>query len=75
MRHKTFPKNKEKKLKETIQELKARINQLEKENKFLNQELQGRIQVAKPKSKVQSSFDEWRIDFLKRYRKEVLGKE
>lgn len=75
MRHKTFPKDREKKLKDTIKELKAHINYLEKENKFLNAELQGRIPSTKPKAKVELSHEEWRRDFLKRYKREVKGEE
>ena len=73
-KHRSFPKEREKKLKETIQELKSKINFLEKENKFLKQELEGRIQPRKEKSHVELSPEEWRQDFLRRFKKEVLNK-
>lgn len=51
------------------------MNQLEKENKFLKLELEGRISPKKEKSKVEITHEEWRQGFLKRYKKEVLNKD
>lgn len=76
--HRSFPKDREKKLKETIKELKSQINHLEKQNKFMKDEA---INLLKPvrerkvivdKSKL--SFDDWRKDFVKRFEREVLKK-
>lgn len=77
MNHRTYPKDGIKKAKETIQELKARINYLEKENKFLRDEIQDRmkpIRERKNSNKVGSTLEDWKKDFVKRFRKEVLNK-
>lgn len=75
MKHRSFPKEREKKLKQTIQELKGRVNFLEKENKFLKQELEGRIQQrTKSQTIIVQTHEEWRKDFLDRYKREVLSK-
>lgn len=75
----TFPKEGVKKDKETIRDLKAELRQRDKEIRFLRQELE---HVAKPArerkphvDQKDRSYEDWRKDFLKRHRKEVLGKE
>ena len=77
--HKTFPKEGTKKLKETIRDLRALIKQKEKEIKFLMNELENivkptrerRGEVERPKP----GSDAWRKDFVRRFKREVLGTE
>lgn len=72
---KTFPKEGIKKDKQTIRDLKAQVNSLEKEIRFLERELLATMRPERVKPvKADPSFDEWRRDFIKRFQKEVLGK-
>lgn len=75
----TFPKDGLKKANETIQELKAIIRQNEKDNRLLREELENIMKpVRKRKHHIDRNkmpMDEWRVDFVKRFKKEVLGIE
>jgi hypothetical protein len=73
---KTFPKEGIKKDRQTIRDLKALISKLEKEIRFLQRELLATMKPGRdPKpDKSDTSFEEWRKDFLARFKKEVLGK-
>ncbi len=72
--HKTFPKQGSKKLKETIQDLKAYINELESRNEFLEKQFNNNntIQAVDPEREKTLTMDEirenWRKDFLRRIR-------
>lgn len=72
---KTFPKEGTKKDKQTIRDLKAQLNKSEKEIKFLRRELLATMKPELERSvKSDPSFEDWRKDFLKRFKKEVLDK-
>lgn len=75
-RSSTFPKEGVKKDKQTIRDLKAQINKLEKEIRFLERELLAIMKPVRERKPVKPdpSFEEWRRDFLKRFKKEVLDK-
>lgn len=75
MSKKTFPKEGVRKLKQTIQDLKAYINELEARNDFLEIQL-GRPDSSKEVEDMKSlkeqtpeeSREAWRKDFMKRVR-------
>ena len=75
---KTFPKDNDKRLKQTVHDLRAQLKHYMKENDFLRRELSDimkPVRKRKDKSDVKSdSFEAWRDSFLKRFNKEVLGK-
>lgn len=69
----THPKNGERRLKHTIQELKAENNRLERENRQLREEIQNLMKPARPrkehveqKSPKKMTETEWRQDFIRR---------
>lgn len=74
---KTFPKDGLKKLKDTVHELRGKLNEVEKENRFLRKEIEA---IMKPKSKTQVPTvpvptEDWRKDFLRRLQAEVFDKK
>lgn len=79
MKHRTFPKEGVQKLKDTVKELRSQINKLEKENRFLMDEIQNvmkpqrsrKLHQDKPRDR---NYDEWRKDFMKRMALEVFKK-
>jgi hypothetical protein len=73
---KTFPKEGTKRDKQTIRELRALLGSQEKEIRFLKQELLNTMRPGREKveTKPEPGFEEWRKDFLERFKKEVLGK-
>lgn len=76
MKHKTFPKDGVRKLKETIHELKAYINELEARNDFLEKQLNQDVPGTKSDDQLEmldmeeqtpeERREAWRKDFLKR---------
>lgn len=79
MRSRTFPKENQKRLNETIRDLKAELRQRDREIKFLRDELDN---ITKPtrerKTHVEKdklSQEEWRADFIKRFKRDVLGEK
>lgn len=66
----TYPKEGERKLKETIRELRAEITRLEKENRLLNEEIQNIVKPVRTRKTHQDTRkmtnEEWRKDFLRR---------
>jgi hypothetical protein len=74
--NKTFPKEGTKKDKQTIRALKAQISALEKEIRFLERELLNIMKPVRERKVVKPdpTFEDWRKDFLKRFKKEVLSK-
>lgn len=75
---KTFPKDGMKKLKQTISDLKAENRRLIKENNFLRAEIENLAKPSRKRKKnitLDGSHEQWRKDFLKRFRRQVLGEE
>lgn len=75
---KTFPKEGEKKKNETIQKLRGRIKYLEKKVKFLENELINVVKpvrrdpkLEEPTGNVEKSKEEWRKEFLKKFRQSL----
>ena len=71
----TYPKNGERRLRETVKDLKSMLNQLRKENRVLRQELENimkpertRREHVEEKSPKMMTQDEWRLDFIKHFR-------
>lgn len=80
MRSKTFPKENQKKLNGTIRELKAKLKHVEKERDFYKEEVENITKPQRDRKTHQDKppemdHDSWRKDFLKRYKREVLGEE
>lgn len=79
MRSRTFPKENQKKLNETIRDLKALLRQRDKEITFLRNELQSIMKPTrdrKPHVEIDKlTHDEWKKDFIRRFKKEVLGEK
>lgn len=77
MRNRTFPKEHKKKMNETIRDLKAELRQKDKEVRFLQNELENIMKpVRERKVKVeQLDHDSWKKDFIKRWKKDVLGEK
>jgi len=77
MRHKSFPKEGRKKENETIKELRATIKSLEKQVTFLKNEITNIMKPVRDRKphidRSKMDYDEWRKDFIKRWRKDVLG--
>lgn len=83
---KTFPKTGAKKQNDTIKKLKDRVRYLEKKIKFFEKELFKFIsnpeQLTSPKERVkikaqeeQLPLDEWRKDFLKKFKESLKQRE
>ena len=71
----THSKNGERRLKQTIQELKAEKNRLERENFRLREELKNLVKPVRPrkehveqKSQRKMTETEWRLDFIRRHK-------
>lgn len=69
----TFPKEREKKLKQKIQELRSRLRSVEKENRILKDELSN---IMKPvrrrrthKTQRKHTYEDWRTRFLEEVRR------
>jgi hypothetical protein len=77
--HRTFPKENQKKLNQIIRDLKSLLRQKDKEIAFLRSELQNIIKpVRERKAHVEQQnldYDAWRKDFVRRFKKEVLGEK
>lgn len=77
MRNRTFPKENQKKLNETIRELKALVRKQQKEISFLKEEIENLVKpvrVRKPQGeRPEPGSDAWRQDFIKRFKRDVLG--
>lgn len=79
MRNKTFPKENQKKLNQTVSDLKAKLRQVEKERDFYKNEIENlvkpsrsrKVQIEQPKM----DEDVWRADFIKRFKRDVLGEK
>ena len=74
-----MPKDGLRKAKETIHDLKSELSQAHKEIRFLKNELESvmrhpRVRNVKAPEPVQS-YDEWRRDFLHRFKTEVLNEK
>lgn len=67
-RPKSFPKENERKLKDQIQKLKAKLKQVEKENKVMKAELQNIMKPVRKrrrhKEQPKQTFEVWREQFL-----------
>lgn len=79
MRNRTFPKENQKKLNETIRDLKALLRQKDKEIKFLRDELDNVMKPVRDRKthveKDKITHDEWRKDFVRRFKRDVLGEK
>lgn len=78
-RHRTFPKENQKKLNETIRDLKAELRQKNKEITFLRNEIDNLVKPVRDRKvhveKEKLSDVEWRKDFIRRFKREVLGEK
>ena len=79
MRGRTYPKENQKRLNETIRDLKAELRQRDKEIKFLRDELDNVTKPAMERrthvEKDKLSQEQWRADFIKRFKRDVLGEK
>lgn len=79
MRNRTFPKENQKKLNEIIRDLKALLRKKEKEITFLRNEIDNLVKPSRDRKthveKDKLSHDEWKKDFVRRFKKEVLGEK
>jgi hypothetical protein len=66
-------------LNEVIRDLKALLRQKEKEIRFLRDELENLTKPVRDRKthveKDKLSQDEWRKDFIRRYKRDVLGEK
>lgn len=79
MRNRTYPKENQKKLNETIRGLKSELRQTEKERDFYKKELENLRKPMRPrKGHVETpklTDEEWNRDFILRFKREVLGEK
>lgn len=77
--HKTFPKENQKRLNQIIRDLKAMIRQKDKEITFLRNELLNTMKPTRDRKghveKDKLSPEEWKKDFIKRFKRDVLGEK
>jgi hypothetical protein len=71
----TYPKDGERKLKEDVKQLKMQVSRLRKENNILREELNNIMKPVRPrkehieqKSPQQMTQDEWRQDFINKFK-------
>jgi hypothetical protein len=78
LKHRTYPKDGIRKLKQIIHDLKAELNFYIRENKFLAQEIENLVKPIRKRKpemgKELDTYERWRHDFLKRFKKDVLDK-
>lgn len=79
MRNRTFPKENQKKLNETIRDLKAELRQRDKEIRFLREEIENLVKPARVRKthveQAKLTESEWRADFVRRFKRDVLGEK
>lgn len=79
MRSKTFPKENQKKLNETIKDLRAMLRQKDNEIKFLRSEINNIMKPSRDRKQHEEietqTHEEWKVDFLKRFKRDVLGEK
>jgi hypothetical protein len=78
MSNKTFPKENQKKLNETIRDLKAELRNRDKEIKFLRDEINNITKPARTRKvhiELEPGSEAWKKDFIRRFKKEVLGEK
>lgn len=76
MRNRTFPKENQKKLNQTIKELRDELKTKDKEIRFLREEIDNLMKpVRTRKVQVEMSEEEKRQDFIRRFKKEVFGEK
>lgn len=77
MRNKTFPKEGRQKDKQTIKDLRDRLRDAEKARDFYKNEIDNLQKPVRPRKghvdKPALGSDEWQADFMRRFKKEVLG--
>ncbi len=74
----TYPKDGEQKLRDAVQKLRVQVGRLRKENRTLRDELSNIIKPVRPrkahvkqKSPEKMTQDEWRNDFIKKYKPKI----
>lgn len=78
MRNKTFPKENQKKLNETNKTLRAKLRKQQKEIDFLRNEIENMVKPVRERKrpdKLEIGSAEWRQDFVRRFKKDVLGEK
>jgi hypothetical protein len=79
MRNRTYPKENQKKLNETIRDLKAELKHCRKELDFYKREVDHLVKPVRDRKphveKDKLSEAEWRKDFIRRFKKEVLDEK
>lgn len=77
MNRRTFPKENQKKLNQTIKNLKDQIKSKNKEIDFLRNEIENLIKPTRDRKthveKDKLSTEEWRRDFVRRFKRDVLN--
>lgn len=77
MRNRTYPKENQKKLNETIREMKALIRKQQKEINFLKEEIENLVKPVRVRKqqieRPEPGSEAWRQDFIKRFKRDVLG--
>lgn len=68
----SYPRSKDKQLKETINKLRGELNRLERENRRLTEELNNVMKPIRPRKqnveRPEMTQEEWRLDFVKRFK-------
>ena len=78
MRSKTFPKENLKKVNDTVKTLRAKLRKLQKEVDFLRNEIENIVKPVRDRKKsvkLEVGSAEWRLDFVQRFKKDVLGEK
>lgn len=79
MRNRTFPKENQKKLNETVRDLKAELRARDKEIRFLREEIENLVKPVRTRKahveQVKPTEAEWRADFVRRFKRDVLGEK
>lgn len=77
MHNRNFPRENKKKMNQIIRDLKSKLSQKDKEIKFLHAELENIVKPVRERKPTEKAptREEWRRDFLRRFKKDVLGEK
>lgn len=75
----TYPKEGEKKLKETIQKLRAELRKVKKQKRILEEEIANIMKPVRTRKKhidrEKLTSEEWRKDFMKRFKENLKKRQ